>query len=509
MAANTCNPTTSKNRDATQKSYSSIDVASFDPLITDVVLIEQLAFALAIIELPQPFGRIFATWKSGALAGVEKDFCTALDRLEPYRLYKNALQQIFQSSEYREVEIDADLKATGNKIKYQLLDWTPLDQSPPIAKQLTDSKKELIRRALTDIGNRMCDLAIKQDVGAGVEVDPIELTSAEIEALKNWQDTVAAQLGKFNDVERRLHRISAVTPLGLMHRYRQHFFYAELQKGRCELIRSLAPYETLEIVTTEEKVTTTEETITKELEITTNTSREQKDSTELTDRVASTVANSSTSNISANGSYTAVLWSAGGSVSSSTSNSSTKTSEHIAKTLNDITQKQSEQIRKKTTVTTRIAETRSDSITTRHSFTNPNAKPVTYGLYKLGYEVKSAVQDMGPLLVWQTRIEKPGQSLAQSTLLDKQIRPAKIGLTDRVVRVTLHKATHVESRFTIDATGAMKEAFENEMKSAVALKEYPEYQEAVRNFYNPTAANPQRDPAHKWITLGVSEVPPI
>jgi hypothetical protein len=287
-----------------------------------------------------------------------------------------------------------------------------------------------------------------------------------------------------NSFERRLNRISAVSPIGLMHRYRQHFFYADLQKGRCELIRSLAPYETLEVVTTEAKVTTTEETITREVELATNTSREQKDSTELTERVASTVARSSTSNISANGSYTAVLWSAGGSVSSSVADSSSKTSENIAKTLNDIVQKQSEQIRKKTTVTTRIAETRSDSITTRHSFQNPTEKPVTYGLYKLGYEVKSVVQDMGPLLVWQTRIESPGKTLAVSSLVDKQIVAAEVEARPITVGITLYASNVDVYGFTIDVSEAIILAFNTLMDAAAHLKPLKEYQKAIDDFYS-------------------------
>jgi hypothetical protein len=494
-----CN-TKLKSRDATTKSYSAIDVASFDPLITDVVLIEELAFALAPIVLPPPidelFSRIFRTSNSGEFVGVDAEYCNALDSYQPSRIYRNALQQIFQSKDYR--LINAKSGCVTSNAKYGLIDWSPVSTS---SKSLKSDRVALMELALKDIGNRIRDLALASITPGGAAIAAVELTDPEKKALDTWDATVTALIEKAQQIgnfERRLNRIAVVTPLGLMHRYRQHFFYADLQKGRCELIRSLAPYETLEVVTTEEKVTTTEETVVKETEITTNQSREQKDSTELTDRVANTVARTSTTNMSANGSYTAVLWSAGGSASSTTSESSSKTSERIAKTLNDITQKQSEQIRKKTTISTRIAETRSDSITTRHTFQNPTEKPVTYGLYKLGYEVKSVIQDLGALLVWQTRIEKPGRSLASSDLIDKQIQPAEVKAEPLVVSITLQRSGIDEKGFSIDVSEALEIAFKNAMAKVENLKPLKEYQQAFEDFYRSPATE------FKFKTTGLS-----
>jgi hypothetical protein len=481
MQSNPKNEDRKQEHDATKKAYSAIDVASFDPLITDVVLVEELAFALSPIVLPEPFDRIFntvfGTAKTGKYVGFSLDYCNYLDRSEPTRVYRNALKQIFANRTYR--------RRNPNNRKplivesYGLVDW---DVS---AKKDGADRGDLLELSLQDIGKRIADLMIPYVDANGREINAFNLEFQYGEWLAMLKPIVKKMLAS-GDFERRLNRISVVTPLGLMHRYRQHFFYADLQKGRCELIRALAPYETLEVVTTQEKITTTEETVIHETEVTTSSSREQKDSTELTDRVASTVARTSTTNIATSGGYTAVLWNAGGSLSSNTTDSSNKTSERIAKTLNEITLKQSEQIRKKTTITTRVAETRSDSITTRHTFQNPSDKPVTYGLYKLGYEVKSVIQDMGPLLVWQTRIEKPGQSLATSVLLDKQVIPAEVENLPKKVRVTLY-GKWVAQKFTLDANEVLKIAFDKAMESANELHGYPEYQKAIDGFYSSSA----------------------
>ena len=480
------------SHDATTRSYSAIDVASFDPLITDIVLVEELAFALAPIQLPQPFSRFFATSKMGSHVGQSDEFSNYIDRHTPSRIYKNALRQIFENKNYKQRNSHDD--SLWDVISYKLINYKG-------SKRSAENCTELLASTLSDIGHRIYDLISQPSIDIHDSTNDgeplkryfaVDLLDAEPATFEEWISQIhdiknnAIAFGEF---QQRINRISAVTPLGLMHRYRQHFFYADLQKGRCELIRSLAPYETLEVVTTEEKVTTTEETVIKETELTTNISRERKDSTELTDRVANTVARTSTTNMSVNGSYTAVLWSAGGSASSTTSESSSKTSERIAKTLNDITLKQSEQIRKKTTVTTRIAETRSDSITTRHTFQNPTEKPVTYGLYKLGYEVKSVIQDLGSLLVWQTRIEKPGQTLALSDLLDKQIYPASAPLLPLTVSITLQKSNIDNNGFSIDISEALELAFKKVMANLEHLKPLKQYQEAFDNFYRTPGSN--------------------
>jgi hypothetical protein len=182
-----------KDHDATKKAYSSIDVVSFDPLITDVVLIEQLAFALAPIELPQPFGRIFATSMTGEFAGLDyagtnSDFHKSLDGLEPARLYKNALKQIFLTTEYREVV--AGGKVT--KIRYRLLKWAP--QKETLEGIVAAIDKELLKLALEDIGSRLRDMTIK--VGSGVPL--LILDDNEVNVLNDWDQTIERLLENSN-----------------------------------------------------------------------------------------------------------------------------------------------------------------------------------------------------------------------------------------------------------------------------------------------------------------------
>lgn len=211
-----------------------------------------------------------------------------------------------------------------------------------------------------------------------------------------------------------------------------------------------------------------------ELEVTQTTETNEKNSIDLSERVASTVARSSTTNISANGSYNAIVWNASGSASSSVTNSTTNSNELITKRLNEITKKQAETIRKKTTVTTRVTKTSRDRVTSRHAIENKTDTPLVLGLYSVGHKIETQVQTLGASLVWQSRIDNPGKLLARSQVLDLLVTPAKIGLQkiSRSVKVTVSCRT---INLNVSIAAALESTFEAEFPNESAIRATEHY----------------------------------
>ncbi len=240
--------------------------------------------------------------------------------------------------------------------------------------------------------------------------------SAQGKEKEDWDVFVA---GARSRAIRMAGLLNSRSGLGLLHRFRQHFIYSELKAGPIELMQSLAPNEKLEVSFSETRTRTYEEVLEQETEVTRETSTEAKEQEELSERVMTTLATSSTVSLTANGSANWVFGSASGSTSSSLVDSSSTTQEQTVRRLQETTRKQAEQIRKKTRITTRLIETVEAASTTRHSVRNSSNTTLTYGLRKLYYEVDAKVQDLGPLLVWETLVRKPGRLLARGVFADE------------------------------------------------------------------------------------------
>ena len=185
-----------------------------------------------------------------------------------------------------------------------------------------------------------------------------------------------------------------------------------------EVLQPLAPNEKFEVVLSETRSSTWEETVEKENEVTRDESVETHDENELTDRVANMLSKTATRTLSASGSTNWITGSASGNASETVADSSSRAVETTTRRLQEITKKQAEQIKQKVKITTRLVETQATSSTTRHVIENKSNSPVNYGLRRLYYDVNVKLQDLGPVLVWQTIVHNPGQRLAMPVLVD-------------------------------------------------------------------------------------------
>ena len=388
---------TTISNDSLSRPYAAIDVSVYDPLVTDTWTIESLARVLALLTIgyvPPDLAEYGASAPKIPGDPASKKEAAEWDAYAPSRVFGNALAKLHRSL-YSDTTGEAT-KKLGN-----------------LRNPFVPNKD---RRALID-GGLVEDALLA--LRAMATKPSVAEASVDKQRDKNWDTLIDTALTRFKEAPPTSPiRISRAAPFGLLHRYRQHFLYSEVRAGPLELVKALAPGELLEVVLTEMKSSTFEKTMESELEVTTSRSVEETDKQELSDRVASSVSRSATVTASANGSYNAVLWSGGGSASSTVTESSTNTTEKAVTRLQETTRKQSEQIRKKTTVTTRVVESRSESTTTRHVIQNKENASANYGLRRLGYDVDCKVQDLGPLLVWQSFVSRPGEFLARSRFID-------------------------------------------------------------------------------------------
>ena len=374
---------TTISNDSLAQPYAAVDVSVYDPLATDTWTIESLARVLAILTrglLPPGLPEIGASAPKIVGDATSIREAAEMDAYAPSRIYRNALVQLNRLL----FDAASDLsKGIGARNPFV----------PRPGRGSID--KPMVEDALRALGLLSRERLPKD--GDGKSWDDA------------WDDLINAALLWFEEVRPATPiRLAKAAPFGLLHRYRQHFFYSELRAGPLEQVKAIAPGELMEVILTQTQSTTFEKEMETELEVTTNRAIEETDRLELSDRVAASISRSATVTASANGSYNAVLWSGGGSVSATVTESSTSTTEKAVTRLQETTRKQSEQIRKKTTVSTRVIESRSESTTSRHVIDNKDGKSANYGLRRLGYDVDCKVQDLGPLLVWQNFVGKPG-----------------------------------------------------------------------------------------------------
>ena len=400
--------------DALDNPYSAFDFSIFQPIKVGAISLECLAIIFARLangEVPPGLDL------NNGVPPIQQDVFDAPQReaLDKYRGSRTFLNALFELQRF------LDSPNYDDEAKRGIAPSMPFvvdgDPKKPVDERLA-SAVPAVWQAL----RRLSEFRFKE-LNPGTDkslkdIDPAGLWGRIQEGVLSDQ-TLASVITARKE-------IAQYEPFGLLCRYRQHFLYHELKAGPLELVRALAPGESLEVVLSERETTTFDETIEKETELTQTTSTEDRNEVELTDKVASAISKTSSMTMSANGGYNAVLWSANGSATSSLTETSQVTNEQASRRLAETTRKQSEQIRKKTKITTRVVETRSNETTTRHVITNKLKNSVNYGLRRLCYDVDCKIQDLSPLLIWQSFVENPGEFLARSELYDKIWRPDTI-----------------------------------------------------------------------------------
>jgi hypothetical protein len=206
----------------------------------------------------------------------------------------------------------------------------------------------------------------------------------------------------------------ALSPIGIAHYYRQHYFNEEEGVGPIEEAFTIAPLENLEVIYQVTNRQVHEEVLEQGLETVSEEAVEEKNLDEVSDKVSSMIQQDFSASMSASTSGGIGVWSASASASVNFGNSSERGRETASRRLKDVTKRASERITKSVTIKTRNLEEVTRTNTTRRVIRNDADHPVSYGLRRVLRRVRVKVQELGPRLVWQLYVRSPGDGLARS-----------------------------------------------------------------------------------------------
>lgn len=205
-----------------------------------------------------------------------------------------------------------------------------------------------------------------------------------------------------------------LSPIGIAHFYRQLYFNLDEGVGPLEEAFTIAPLETLEVVTETVRRQVHEEVIETGLEETSESELESHNLDEVSDKVSSMLQRDLGAGIQTNASYSTPVFQAGVSASLDLKSSTQRSTEETAKRLKETTKRSAERITKTFSIRTSSITETSSSSTTKRIIENTKDAPVSYGLRRVLRKVRVKVQDLGPRLVWQYYVQDPGAGLRLS-----------------------------------------------------------------------------------------------
>ncbi|KGD64594.1 hypothetical protein Y5S_01960 [Alcanivorax nanhaiticus] len=333
-----------------------------------------------------------------------------------------------------------DAVQVGDRILLNGVDrLRPMNLDVPGNEGVTDSNNPgLIRRAFRmvrkPVGNSRKTLQQRKTpavVFSGMAIgadDSLDFHQARLEILKGFDGAIGRWLEGRSSLDEAIKKDvlgkafgffpgrveEALSPIGIAHYYRQLFFNTEEGFGPIEESFTVAPAETLEVITETVRRQSFEEINEVGLVTESEQAREQRNLDEVSDRTATMVRNSSEVAISANFSGQVGVYQFGADVSTNFNSSRERNTERTKKRLKETTFRASERIRKSVSVRTRSFEETTTTNSSRRLIQNNGDTPVNYGLRRVLRKVRVKVQDLGPRMVWQLYVRNPGAGLARS-----------------------------------------------------------------------------------------------
>lgn len=329
----------------------------------------------------------------------------------------NPRMEIFDGKIFLGGRFEADAGGHGQVGTVDFADAPPMVFGSGAQQGLEVDVRELTRTLTTDFHEIVKTLDIKYTgVIPGSELKAMIVDKAN-KVLKTFGATFYGEV--FQPSGEWLEFLS---PIGIAHFYRQLYFYLSEGAGPIEQAFTVAPNETLEIVTETIRRQSHEEVYEQGSETVSEAAVESRNVDEVSDKVASMVqrdsslAISSGVSIEASGGVGVYNFGASGNfgLNSTLSQSAQSTSEIAKKRLKEVTKRASERITK--TFSLKVRDT-TDFTTTnmqRRVLENKTAQPVNYGLRRVFNRIRVKVQDLGPNLVWQLYVSEPGVGLARS-----------------------------------------------------------------------------------------------
>jgi hypothetical protein len=209
----------------------------------------------------------------------------------------------------------------------------------------------------------------------------------------------------------------SLSPVGIVHLYRQYFFELDTFLGTPVSHVWLSPGSSVELIETSSRKTTTEKMIETSLEMTTKTENSTTDQEEISEAVKqdnredmklgfSTTVNQSwgTGNASATGSL-------------NMDKTQQTAREKTEKRSRQQTTKLSTEIRQNFKSTFKTVTEVTDTTSKRYVLNNSTQNLINYELRRKMRQVGVQVQDVGSYLCWETFVDEPGQQLGLPDLI--------------------------------------------------------------------------------------------
>lgn len=207
---------------------------------------------------------------------------------------------------------------------------------------------------------------------------------------------------------------AGLSPIGLMHLYRQLYFNGEEGVGPIEHAFTIAPLETLEVVYQNTRRLIRDERVETGTEVTRETRDEAKNLEEVSDKVSSMIDREASVAVGAESTGWIGVWQTTITGEVGLSIASQNAREQSTRRLKEVTRQAAERITKSITVTARNLDDTEVVNLTRRVIKNESERPVSYALRRVLRRVRVKVQDLGPRLVWQVYLRDPGRRLARS-----------------------------------------------------------------------------------------------
>jgi hypothetical protein len=244
--------------------------------------------------------------------------------------------------------------------------------------------------------------------------DTTEKTTALLRTLSEG-DTGVSFLDLTNMDPRDQEHIQSVvlSPISVVHLFRQYFFELDSFLGTPEKHVWLSPGSSVELIEVHTRRTIVEKTLETALETVTAAEKTTTEQDEISDAVKEENSSDTKFGMSVSGSYGSVT-----ATSSFDYASSQKQAREVThKRMRQQTEKLSTQIRRNFKSTFKTTSDITDVSSTRHVLANSTNALINYELRRKMRQVSVQVQDIGTFLCWQSYVDDPGRDLGISKLV--------------------------------------------------------------------------------------------
>ena len=210
---------------------------------------------------------------------------------------------------------------------------------------------------------------------------------------------------------------AVLSPIGIVHLYREYFFELDSFLGPPVGHVWLSPGGTVELIEVSTRKTVTEKSVEQSVETTV------KSETDVTmqDDIADAVKEENRDNIkfgfSATGSYTSPIYAASATADLSIDHTKSTSRESTHKQMRQQSEKLSSEIKRNFKTTFKTTTEVTDQASKRYVIENTTQKLVNYELRRKMRKVGVQVQDIGVAMCWQNFVDDPGRDLGISKLV--------------------------------------------------------------------------------------------